>query len=125
MAVRSYAQAIVSTKLADEKLRTWANAATLVRTIIGLFRLEWVLLDYCFSNQSLRWPIFSPNCSYATGRIYGWLNWSEPGFLNPGIVTNLPLAAGSIWAVAPILMAVYGIKLYSAVRRCRPPQSER
>lgn len=125
MAVRSYAQAIVSTKLADEKLRTWANAATLVRTVIGLFRLEWVLLDYYFSSQLLRWPVFSPNCSYATERIYGWLNWSEPGFFNPGIVTGLPLAAGSIWAVAPILMAVYGVKLYSAARNCRPPQPER
>ncbi len=125
MAVRSYAQAIVSTKLADEKLRTWANAATLVRTIISLFRLEWVILDYYFSNQLLRWPIFSPSCSYTTDRMYWWLNWSEPGFFNPRIVTSLPLAAGSIWAVAPILMAVYGVKLYSTVRRCRLPQSER
>ena len=125
MAVRSYAQAIVSTKLADEKLRTWANAATLVRTIISLFRLEWVILDYYFSNQLLRWPIFSPSCSYTADRMYWWLNWSEPGFCNPGIVTSLPLAAGSIWVVAPILMAVYGVKLYSTVRRCRLPQSER
>ena len=117
MAVRSYAQAIVSTRLADEKLRSWANAATVVRTVTSLFRLEWVILEYYFS--------IPPSCSYAAGRTYWWLNWSELGFFNPGIVTILPFAAGSIWAVAPILMAVYGIKLYAAVRRCRLPQSER
>lgn len=117
MAVRSYAQAIVSTKLADEKLRSWANAATVVRTVTSLFRLEWVILDYYF--------FLSPSCSYAADRAYWWLNWPGPRFFNPGIVTTLPFATGSIWAVAPILMAVYGIKLYSAVRRCRLPQSER
>jgi len=125
MAVRSYAQAIVSTKLADEKLWTWANASTVVRTAIGLFRLEWMILNHFFSNQLLRLPTFSLSYSYAVDRAAWWPEWAQPRFFNAGMVTMLPLGAGSIWAVAPILMALYGVRLYLAIRRYRLPPAER
>ena len=124
MTVRSYVQAIVSPRLADKDLRSWANAVTLVRTVVGLFRLECLILDSYFSNQFLRWSNLSPNCFYVVDRAVGWLNWSQLTFFNLGMVTILPLATRSIWAAAPVLMALSSAKLYSAAKHHRMPLPE-
>ncbi len=201
MAVRTYDQPIVSPNLAGENLRTWANAVTLIRTVVGLalfsiaalehsllwnlaglavywsldvldgrlarslhqetrfgaqfdilsdrflvaffylnyqvmhpeltiaiaaFLLEFMILDHYLSNQFLRWPILSPNYFYLVDRTIWRLNWSQPAkFFNSGMVTILLLGTGSIWPAVPILIALYGIKLYSAVKLHRLPPPER
>ena len=83
---------------------------------------EFMILDNYLSNQFLRWPILSPNYFYVVDRPIWRLNWSPPAkFFNSGMITILLLVAGSIWAVMPVLVALYGIKLYSAVRLHRLP----
>jgi len=201
MAVRTYTQTMVSPNLAGEDLRTWANAVTLIRTVvglaffsiaaiehsliwnlaglavywsldvldgrlarslhqetrfgaqfdilsdrflvaffylnyqvmhpeltvaIGLFLFEFMILDHYLSIQFLRWPILSPNYFYLVDRTIWRLNWSQPAkFFNSGMVTILLLGTGSIWSAVPILIALYSIKFYSAVRLHRLPPPER
>jgi CDP-diacylglycerol--glycerol-3-phosphate 3-phosphatidyltransferase len=200
MAARSYAQAVVPTRLVAEDLRTWANAVTLIRTVVGLalftiaalehsmawnlaglavywcldgldgrlarslhqetrfgaqfdilsdrfliaffylnyqalhpeaavviapYLFEFMILDHYLSNQFMRWPILSPNYFYVVDRTIWRLNWSPPGkFFNSGMVTLLLLGTGSIWPVLPVLVALYGVKLYSAARLHSLPPPE-
>jgi len=192
-----YAQAIAAPDLPGEDLRTWANAITLTRTVVGLalftiaalehsqawnlaglavywsldcldgrlarslhqetrfgaqldiladrfliaffylnyqalhpeaaivialYLFEFMILDHYLSNQFMRWPILSPNYFYMVDPAIWRLNWSPLGkFVNSGMVTILLLSTGSIWPVLPLLLALYGIKLYSAVRLHRLP----
>ena len=124
MAIRSYVQTIISPQPTDRELRKWANAVTLVRTAVNLFRLEWLILDAQLSNQLLRWANLPPSYYYVVDSVVGWLNWSRLAFSNLGVVSILPLASGSIWAAAPVLVALSSAKIYSAARRCRLPLSE-
>jgi CDP-diacylglycerol--glycerol-3-phosphate 3-phosphatidyltransferase len=93
---------------------------------IVLYLLEFAVLDQYLSNQFMRWPILSPNYFYVVDRTIWLLNWSAPGkFLNSGMVTLLLLITGSVWAVVPVVVALYCIKLYSAVRLHRLPSPGR
>jgi CDP-diacylglycerol---glycerol-3-phosphate 3-phosphatidyltransferase len=90
--------------------------------VIALYLFEFMLLDNYLSNQFMRWPILSPNYFYLVDRTIWRLNWSPPAkFFNSGMVTILLLGTGSIWPVVPVLAALYGIKLYSAIRLHRLP----
>jgi CDP-diacylglycerol--glycerol-3-phosphate 3-phosphatidyltransferase len=83
---------------------------------------EFMILDNYLSNQFLRWPILSPNYFYVVDRPIWRLNWSPPAkFFNSGMITILLLGTGAIWPAVPVLVALYGIKLYSAVRLHRLP----
>jgi CDP-diacylglycerol---glycerol-3-phosphate 3-phosphatidyltransferase len=93
--------------------------------VIALYLFEFMILDHYLSNQFVRWPILSPNYFYVVDRTIWRLNWSVPGkFFNSGVVTILLLGTGSVWPAVPVVIALYGIKLYSAVRlhRLPPPQ---
>ncbi|MBN1656999.1 MAG: CDP-alcohol phosphatidyltransferase family protein [Anaerolineae bacterium] len=93
--------------------------------VIALYLFEFMLLDNYLSNQFMRWPILSPNYFYEVDRTIWQLNWSPPAkFFNSGMITILLLGTGSIWPVVPVLAALYGIKLYSAIRLHRLPLPE-
>lgn len=93
--------------------------------VIALYLFEFMILDNYLSNQFMRWRILSPNYFYVIDRTIWRLNWSPPGkFLNSGVITILLLGTGSIWPVVPVLVALYGIKLYSAVRMHSLPAPE-
>ena len=91
---------------------------------IALFLFEFMILDHYLSNQFLRWPILSPNYFYLVDRTIWRLNWSPVAkTINSGAVTILLLITGSAWAVAPILVGLFGVKLYSFVRLYRLPSA--
>ena len=74
------------------------------------------------SNQFMRWSILSPNYFYVVDRTIWRLNWSPPAkAFNSGMITVLLLGTGLIWPVVPVLMALYAIKVYSAIRLHRLP----
>jgi CDP-diacylglycerol--glycerol-3-phosphate 3-phosphatidyltransferase len=86
-------------------------------TVIALYLFEFMVLDHYLSNQFMRWPILSPNYFHAVDRTIWRLNWSPPGkVFNSAVVTALLLGTGLAWPVVPVLVALYCIKLYSAVR---------
>jgi CDP-diacylglycerol--glycerol-3-phosphate 3-phosphatidyltransferase len=90
--------------------------------VIALYLFEFMVLDHYLSNQFMRWRLLSPNYFYLVDRTIWWLNWSAPGkFLNSGVVTILLLATKSVWAVWPVLIALYIIKIYSLIRLHRLP----
>lgn len=93
--------------------------------VIALFLFEFMVLDQYLSNQFMRWRLLSPNYFYVVDRTIWWLNWSAPGkFLNSGVVTILLLTTKSAWAVWPVLVALYSIKIYSLVRVHRLPSAQ-
>jgi CDP-diacylglycerol--glycerol-3-phosphate 3-phosphatidyltransferase len=93
--------------------------------VIALFLFEFMVLDHYLSNQFLRYPILSPNYFYVVDRRIWLLNWSVPGkFFNSGIVTILLLLTRSVWPVLPVLIVLFGIKIYSFVRLHRLPPAE-
>lgn len=90
--------------------------------VIALYLFEFMILDNYLSNQFMRWSILSPNYFYVVDRTIWRLNWSLPAkAFNSGMITVLLLGTGSIWAVVPVLMALYAIKVYSAIRLHRLP----
>lgn len=93
--------------------------------VIALFLFEFMVLDHYLSNQFLRYPILSPNYFYVVDRRIWLLNWSAPGkFFNSGMVTILLLVTRSVWPVLPVLIVLFGIKIYSFVRLHRLPPVE-
>jgi CDP-diacylglycerol--glycerol-3-phosphate 3-phosphatidyltransferase len=90
-----------------------------------LFLFEFMVLDQYLSNQFMRWRLLSPNYFYVVDRTIWRLNWSAPGkFLNSGVVTILLLTTKSAWAVWPVLLALYSIKIYSLIRVHRLPSAQ-
>ncbi len=93
--------------------------------VIALFLFEFMVLDQYLSNQFMRWRLLSPNYFYVVDRTIWWLNWSAPGkFLNSGVVTILLLTTKSAWAVWPVLIVLYFIKIYSVIRAHRLPLAQ-
>lgn len=90
--------------------------------VIALYLFEFMILDNYLSNQFMRWPILSPNYFYVIDRTIWRLNWSPLAkAINSGMITVLLLGTGSIWPVVPVLVALYAIKVYSAIRLHRLP----
>lgn len=96
-----------------------------VSVVVALYLFEFMVIDHYLSSQFLRWELLSPNYFYTIDKRIWQLNWSPPGkFVNSGLITILLLGTGSVWAVLPVLVALYGVKLYSAVRMHRLPPLE-
>ena len=92
---------------------------------IALFLLQFLVLDHYLSNQFMRWSILSPNYFYEVDRTIWRLNWSVPGKLfNCGLVTILMVVTHSAWPVLPVLVGLFGVKIYSCVRLHRIPPPE-
>jgi CDP-diacylglycerol--glycerol-3-phosphate 3-phosphatidyltransferase len=90
--------------------------------VIALFLFEFMVIDHYLSNQFLRWRLLSPNYFHRVDRTIWRLNWSAPGkFLNSGVVTILLLTTKAAWAVWPVLVALYVVKIYSWLRLHRLP----
>jgi CDP-diacylglycerol--glycerol-3-phosphate 3-phosphatidyltransferase len=90
--------------------------------VIALFLFQFMVLDHYLSNQFMRWHLLSPNYFYVVDQAIWWLNWSAPGkFANSGVVTILLLTTQSAWAVWPVLVGLFLIKIYSWLRLHRLP----
>jgi CDP-diacylglycerol--glycerol-3-phosphate 3-phosphatidyltransferase len=93
--------------------------------VIALFLFEFMVLDQYLSNQFMRWRLLSPNYFHVVDRTIWWLNWSAPGkFFNSGVVTILLLTTKSAWAVWPVLVVLYFIKIHSLIRVHRLPSAQ-
>lgn len=93
--------------------------------VISLFLFEFMVLDHYLSNQFMRWRLLSPNYFYEVDRTIWRLNWSAPAkFFNSGVVTILLLTTKSAWAVWPVLLILFFVKIYSWLRLHQLPSPQ-
>lgn len=89
---------------------------------LGLFFIQFMLLDTMLSLSFLRWPILSPNYFGQVSRtIYRW-NWSPPAkALNTAALILLVLVAPSPVYPTVFALAAIGIKVASLAAVVRLP----
>lgn len=84
---------------------------------IGLFLIQFMVIDQYISNQYLRYSLLSPNYFHKVDKIIWQLNWSPPGkFLNGGLVTFTLLFTNTVNPAAIFAIILLGVKIYSAIR---------
>ena len=80
---------------------------------LGVFLLQFMVLDSVLTLAFLHWPIVSPNYFYVVHRTVWRLNWSPPAkAANTGAVVVF-LALGWIVAATLVALVVTAVKLWS------------
>ncbi|MGW5576971.1 CDP-alcohol phosphatidyltransferase family protein [Micromonospora chokoriensis] len=88
---------------------------------IGVFLVQFMVVDQLLSLMFLRWPLLSPNYfARVDRRIYLW-NWSPPAkALNTTAVVILAICTPTAVAVT-VALAVAVVKVVSLIRAARLP----
>lgn len=83
---------------------------------IGIFLLNFMVVDQVLSLSFLLWPIVSPNYFDQVDPLVHRLNWSHPAkaLNNAGIV--VAVLAGDLWLALAIVIAQVAVKAWSLVR---------
>lgn len=84
---------------------------------IGVYVLEFAVVDTVLSLAFVAWPLLSPNYFHLVDRtIYNW-NWSLPAkAVNSSAFGVLLLLTQNVWLCTMIAMLLLGLKLASLVR---------
>jgi CDP-diacylglycerol--glycerol-3-phosphate 3-phosphatidyltransferase len=83
---------------------------------MGVFLLQFMVLDCLLSLAFLGWPIKSPNYFYRVDRLVYRLNWSMPAKAFNSSVVILTMLAGWVTLALVIGVALYVVKAWSAHR---------
>jgi phosphatidylglycerophosphate synthase len=80
---------------------------------LGVFLVQFMVLDCLLTLAFLHWPIVSPNYFWVVDRTVWWLNWSPPAkTANTGAVVVF-LALGWVVAATVVAVLVTLVKLWS------------
>jgi len=84
---------------------------------IGIYLVNFMLVDMLLSLAFLAWPLSSPNYFYLVDRTLYRLNWSRIGkALNSALIAVLMIVTESVWLSASVAALVLGVKIASLVR---------
>lgn len=84
---------------------------------VGIFLLEFAVVDTFVSLAFLAWPLLSPNYLYLVDRPLWLANYSKTGkALNSSLVAVLMVATRSIPLCATVAVALLALKVWSLVR---------
>ena len=87
---------------------------------IGIYLVNFMLVDMLLSLAFLAWPLSSPNYFYLVDRTLFLLNWSKVGkALNSALIALLMILTELVWLSAGIALVVLGVKIGSLVRLSR------
>jgi len=87
---------------------------------IGIYLVNFMLVDMLLSLAFLAWPLSSPNYFYLVDRTLFMLNWSKVGkALNSALIALLMILTELVWLSAGIALVVLGVKIGSLVRLSR------
>jgi phosphatidylglycerophosphate synthase len=83
---------------------------------IGIFLIQFCVVDTMLSLSFLAFDIKSPNYYYLVDRVIYRLNWTHPAkALNNSAVVVLCLA-NQVWAASLVALAVLGLKIWCLAR---------
>lgn len=84
---------------------------------IGIFLLEFALVDTFCSLAFLAWPLTSPNYFDLVDRRVWAANWSKVGkTINSSIVAVVMVATRSVWLCTAIALILLAVKVWSLIR---------
>lgn len=95
---------------------------------VGVYLLEFAVVDMVLSLAFVSWPLISPNYFYLVDRTLWRWNWSKPAkAVNSAAFAVLLLVTQSVWLCTAIAVALLALKVASMVRLVRlgvpvPPQ---
>jgi len=87
---------------------------------IGIYLVNFMLVDMLLSLAFLAWPLSSPNYFYLVDRGVWRLNWSKIGkALNSALIAVIMIVTESVWLSASLAAAVLVVKIASLGRLAR------
>jgi len=87
---------------------------------IGIYLVNFMLVDLLLSLAFLAWPLSSPNYFYLVDRTLYRLNWSRVGkALNSALIAVLMIVTESVWLSTTLALVVLAVKIGSLVRLSR------
>lgn len=87
---------------------------------IGIYLVNFMLVDMLLSLAFLAWPLSSPNYFYLVDRGIWRLNWSKVGkALNSALIALVMIVTGSVWLSASLAAAVLVVKIASLLKLAR------
>ena len=95
---------------------------------VGVYLLEFAVVDLILSLAFVSWPLISPNYFYLVDRTVWRWNWSKPAkAVNSAAFAVLLLGTQSVWLCTAVAVALLALKIGSLVRLVRlgvpvPPQ---
>ena len=81
---------------------------------VGLYLVEFLVLDMFLSLAFLAWPVSSPNYFYVVdARIWRW-NWSKPAkVLNSALFAVLLVVTRNAWVGSAVVLCLLALKVTS------------
>jgi CDP-diacylglycerol--glycerol-3-phosphate 3-phosphatidyltransferase len=87
---------------------------------VGVYLLEFAVVDMVLSLAFVSWPLISPNYFYLVDRTMWRWNWSKPAkAVNSAFFAVLLLVTQSVWLCTTIAVALLALKVASLVRLVR------
>lgn len=87
---------------------------------IGIYLVNFMLVDMLLSLAFVAWPLSSPNYFYLVDHTLWLLNWSRVGkALNSALIAVLMIVTELVWLSATVAAVVLGVKVASLVRLSR------
>ena len=98
----------------------WPGSGSATAVPVGVYLVEFAVVDMVLSLAFVSWPLISPNYFYLVDRgIWLW-NWSKPAkAVNSSVFAVLLLVTENVWLCTSIAAALLLLKVVSLVRLVR------
>jgi CDP-diacylglycerol--glycerol-3-phosphate 3-phosphatidyltransferase len=92
---------------------------------VGIYLVNFMLVDAVLSLAFLAWPVLSPNYFYLVDRVVWRWNWSRPGKgLNSSLLAVLALVTDAVTLATVLATTLLVLKAISLVRVQRLPRGD-